>query len=301
MRTDVKVGIAIGLVVVGLVVVYFTMDGFGDGKNDKVVTPTPDSKRKPDTTLRPTPPVNPTPAPFVQPTPTSTPAPFYPTPTTTPGPSVYIPPTSGPSRAGTPGTGSTGTPRTDLVIPLAAGTKSYTVASNDTLWSIAVKEYGDGKYADLIKNANLSVNPSRLRVGTKLTLPAKPTSVTPTTGPGAAIRTGGSTGPMAGPGQRVHTVASGETGWSIAEKEYNNGAYWPIISKANKGLDASRLRIGQKIVLPSKAEAEAILNGARIPTSPTRMPGAATPPAVTPSTPPSPIAPVSDGKPHFRT
>lgn len=297
MRTDVKVGIAIGLVVVGLVVVYFAMDGFGDKKTDTAVKPAPGTTPKPGTTVRPSPPVSPPPSPFGdrRQGPTSIPSGPGMSASTT-GPSVYIQPTTGPSLIVPPGPG---TSRTTLVPPLAGAAKTYAVVGNDTLWGIAVKEYGDGKYADLIRTANPSVNPARLRVGTKLTLPPKPASATPITGPGITGRTGGSTGPVAGPGQRVHTVASGETGWSIAEKEYNNGAYWPIISKANKGLDAGRLRIGQKIVLPSKAEAEAALSGARIPTSPARAPGAVTPPAVRPSTPSSPTAPAPDGRPHF--
>ncbi len=52
--------------------------------------------------------------------------------------------------------------------------KDYTVVRNDSLWKIAVKTYGDGFRWTQIYNENklLIKNPSVLRVGMKLRLPA---------------------------------------------------------------------------------------------------------------------------------
>ncbi len=51
-------------------------------------------------------------------------------------------------------------------------------------------------------------------------------------------------------GTRMYTVKKGDTLWSIATKTYGNGQRWQDIAKANPGLNANSMRVGQKIVLP---------------------------------------------------
>ncbi|MEX0886330.1 MAG: LysM domain-containing protein [Phycisphaeraceae bacterium] len=53
----------------------------------------------------------------------------------------------------------------------AAGGSTYTVRQDDTLWSIAVREYGDGQRWQDIRDANPNVDANNLPVGTELTLP----------------------------------------------------------------------------------------------------------------------------------
>ncbi|HEX4793650.1 MAG TPA: LysM domain-containing protein, partial [Humisphaera sp.] len=75
-------------------------------------------------------------------------------------------PRSGGSRATGEITGKTGTSRTE-----AAGT--HRVAENETFASIARSVYGDVKYADAIAKANPSIDPRRLRPGMTIRLPDK--------------------------------------------------------------------------------------------------------------------------------
>lgn len=48
---------------------------------------------------------------------------------------------------------------------------TYTIQKGDTLWTIAVKVYGNGQRWQDIAAANPNANPNRLIVGQKLTLP----------------------------------------------------------------------------------------------------------------------------------
>jgi nucleoid-associated protein YgaU len=54
--------------------------------------------------------------------------------------------------------------------PAMAG-NTYTVQPKDTLWSIAVKVYGDGKKWKQIADANGISDPKKLSAGQKLTIP----------------------------------------------------------------------------------------------------------------------------------
>ena len=51
----------------------------------------------------------------------------------------------------------------------------------------------------------------------------------------------------------THVVVEGETLSSIAEQWFGRESDWPRIVAANPGLDPNRLKIGQKLILPSKA------------------------------------------------
>ena len=106
---------------------------------------------------------------------------------------------------------------------------------------------------------------------------------------------------MPGPGQELYTVAGGDTGWSIAQKKYGDGTYWPAIGKANPGVDANRLHPGQKLVLPTKAEVESTIRTARTgsSSSTTRPAGRSTETAgTTPRTGSTPVGFVP-GRPYF--
>jgi nucleoid-associated protein YgaU len=58
--------------------------------------------------------------------------------------------------------------------------------------------------------------------------------------------------PGAAGGQRTHTIVSGERLWDIAERYYGNGVYYRRILEANPGLDATRLRVGQEVIIPPR-------------------------------------------------
>ncbi len=48
----------------------------------------------------------------------------------------------------------------------------------------------------------------------------------------------------------TYTIRRGDTLWSIAKQTYGDGHRWQDIAAANPGLDPTKLRIGQVIVLP---------------------------------------------------
>ena len=59
--------------------------------------------------------------------------------------------------------------------------KFYVVKPNDNLWRIAEREYGDPMYHSVIQAANPAIDPSSLRVGQTLVLPALRTVAAPST------------------------------------------------------------------------------------------------------------------------
>jgi nucleoid-associated protein YgaU len=48
----------------------------------------------------------------------------------------------------------------------------------------------------------------------------------------------------------THIVRHGETLFSIAKTAYGNGKAWHKIAAANPGVSASKLRVGQKLIVP---------------------------------------------------
>jgi nucleoid-associated protein YgaU len=119
---------------------------------------------------------------------------------------------------------------------------------------IAEKYLGDRNKWELIAKANPLVDPTRLKIGTKLVIPAKPAA---TSGNGAG--SGGaplpSASPTLGAGEQSHTVAAGDTLISLSRKYYGKDALWELIYDANKktiGDDPAGLKVGMKLVIPAK-------------------------------------------------
>lgn len=162
---------------------------------------------------------------------------------------------------------------TDSTLP--GGQKIYVVKTGDTLSGIAARAdvYGSAGKWRLIAEANRNINPNALRVGTKLIIPPLEAS-TPARTPVASA--------SLAPGQSVYTVSKGDNGlWGVAQKKLGNGKYWPAIAKANPNINPSRLKPGQKLVIPSLEEARKMISPGssatpRRPASPRRP---ATPPA----------------------
>ena len=70
----------------------------------------------------------------------------------------------------TPDYSATATPA-PMPTPAPVQNSSYTVQRKDTLWSIAMRFYGDGKRWQEIAQANGISDPSRLPVGATLVIP----------------------------------------------------------------------------------------------------------------------------------
>ncbi|HAU39117.1 MAG TPA: hypothetical protein DCX07_15560 [Phycisphaerales bacterium] len=153
--------------------------------------------------------------------------------------------------AGSAAPGGT-TPSVDTV-----GWRTYVVQEGDLgFWGIAQKMYGDGKHYPFIAKANPDANSGSLRIGQPLRIPPLPKSTAPTgidVGPGPAP-TGGT--PAAAP--NTYTVQEGDQGfWGIAQKVYGDGNKWPILAKANPDVDSRALRIGQVLKVPPLSGAPA--------------------------------------------
>jgi len=124
---------------------------------------------------------------------------------------------------------------------------TYTVQSGDRgFWDVAKKVYGHGKHWPLVARANPGVDSNNIRPGKVLVtppLPGKTTRREPASRK-PAMRTATTTGP-------VYIVQPGDNGfWGVAEKVYGDGRYWELIAGANPKADTRKLRAGQKLVIP---------------------------------------------------
>lgn len=215
MRTDVKIGIAVGVFVL-LVVVVWVVASRGTAKkpiDPPAVTKNDDADKDKGTVVRATP----TPLPTPEPTPVSA----LPTPTPTP-------PVMG-DRGGVP--------------------ETHKVASGETLSSIATKYYGAAKHHKLIADANPGINPNNLALNTVLKLPAKPADAAVRT-PGLILPgTPGAVTPVPADAQ-THKIESGDTLTSISEKHYGSARFIGVIKSANSITDENRLSLGKTLIIP---------------------------------------------------
>lgn len=93
-------------------------------------------------------------------------------------------------------------------------------------------------------------------------------------------------------GTKTYKIKEGDYLITIAEAEYGDGELWTAIKNANPGLDENRLKIGQEIKLPSKAEIERSAAGQFATPGRTTTPGS-TDAAAQPTTPTSKPAPAA--------
>jgi len=123
--------------------------------------------------------------------------------------------------------------------------RTYTVARGDTFIGIAEKVYGDRTKWPVIFNANRKQVPdvNRLPAGQKLVIPALAKS---------ELKVEKSLLPATG--TIKHTVKSGDTLYTLAEKYYGDGSLWQHIHDANKKVlpNPNRLEVGQKLVIPAR-------------------------------------------------
>jgi len=141
-------------------------------------------------------------------------------------------------------------------VPEVTGTE-YVVVKGDTLGKIAKK---NGVTLSALKAANPGVEPTKLKVGQKLTIPGGGTAP-------AATASSAATG--SGMGGETYTVKSGDTLTKIAK------TYGTTVKavEAENNLSTTKIHVGQKLKIPAKAESAA---PAPLP------PASATPPSPTP-------------------
>ena len=148
----------------------------------------------------------------------------------------------------------------------------YVVVHGDTLGKIAKSH---GVTLNALKAANPGVEPTKLKAGQKLTIPAG----------GTAPAAGGAyAAPDLGTGsETTYVVKSGDSLTKIAKA---HGTTVKAIEAAN-GLSTTRITVGKKLKIPAKAEAAAPAAPAPMAPQPQpqpSLPGPAPAPAGTPST-----------------
>ncbi|MBP6989790.1 LysM peptidoglycan-binding domain-containing protein [Candidatus Shapirobacteria bacterium] len=124
--------------------------------------------------------------------------------------------------------------------------KSVDVARNDSLWKIAVREYGDGyKWTEIAKANNLK-NPGLLEIGQKLILPEIESSqikdeLANEEGKGDS-------------GSHEYRVVTGDNLWKIAVAEYGDGYKWTKIWQDNRSKlnSPDKLEIGMMLIIYDK-------------------------------------------------
>src|SRR5262245_33176511 len=129
----------------------------------------------------------------------------------------------------------------------APANEEYVVQSGETLADIAERKYGDSNKWTVIAKANPSVNPNKMRIGTKLVLPHESATVQ-VVEPAAAE----ATAPPADGTPRSYTIQAGDVLSKIAKKFYGSASAGARIQEANPDVlkDADFLIVGSKIVLP---------------------------------------------------
>jgi nucleoid-associated protein YgaU len=309
MRAELKIGIAVGLIIAVVAVGYVVFRDSGakhlEGTPQArpappVVTPAITPAAPPESgTLVPTFAAGPAPAPAPA-APAELPVPLEPTievaelpagnqPTTrpaapeatraeTPLAVAITPPTTQPVVAAM---APAVTPRPPA--PMASTATSYVVQPGDKgFWGIAEKVYGPGKgkHWTLIAKANPQVESTRLKEGMRLTIPPLPGEPTV-----AAPRVT----PLTTAGEKVYVVQPDDGWWAISRKAYGDGKYWRELSQANPQVQGM-LKAGQKVRIPPLEEIH--------PLSPSAAPAPAAP--VAPATPAAPAErPPGDDRPIF--
>jgi nucleoid-associated protein YgaU len=290
MRTDVKIGAAVGLAVVVLVVLYVVFSSSSPPASPQAQSPAAVDQTTEITDVVEPRISSPQPAPAIGST--SRPADLFRVP---PGHDETVSvdvrltpatPTSAPRAAGTGTVGPAIAPTpiatvgpAPAVPPAPKAPQTYTVAAGDMgFWAIAAKVYGDGKYMYLIAEGNPGVNSSALKVGQVLKIPPLPLSA-------AAVKPAGPAGATNAPtaAGRTYTVKEGQGYWVIAQEVYGNGKYWVNLQNANPG---KVLRPGTVLVVPD------LPSGAGASAPPATVRPRETTPAPSGSSAPAPAAPL---------
>ncbi|MGB8369203.1 MAG: LysM peptidoglycan-binding domain-containing protein [Limisphaerales bacterium] len=148
--------------------------------------------------------------------------------------------------------------------PVAPSGAEYVIVHGDTLGKIAKK---NGVTLSALKAANPGVEPTKLKVGQKLTIPAGGT---------APAANGASVAPDTGVAGETYTVKSGDSLTKIAKA---HGTTIKAI-RAENNLTTDHIKVGQKLKIPARAEAAA---AAAAPVAPPPPPSTAPAPAGAPA------------------
>jgi LysM repeat protein len=153
--------------------------------------------------------------------------------------------------------------------PLPPTAADYSVAKGDTLAGIAKKL---GVKTQALVDANPGVQPTKLKIGQKLHVPA--TANAPTAAPAAAAAPGES----AAVSEPLYTVKSGDVLYNIAK---SHGTTVKALRAANN-MKSDRIVVGQKLKIPVKAAASAPAPAAPAESAPSAPAATSTPSPTSP-------------------
>ncbi len=124
------------------------------------------------------------------------------------------------------------------------GERIYQVVKGDSLWKIAVKEYGDGYQWTKIVTANNLKNASVISVGQKIVLPKSEVNK-------EVLAKQNDERQIISPGSE-YKVVKGDSLWKIAVRAYSDGYQWTKIWQENKSKlnNPNGLAIGMMLTIP---------------------------------------------------
>lgn len=142
--------------------------------------------------------------------------------------------------------------------PSGTGERTHTVATGETMSSIAAAAYGNSAYYSHIMRANPNVDPKKLKVGTVLNMPAiddvKPSnsSSEASTPSPARTQTADFTPRKPIDDKTQYVVQSGDSLYRISVKLYGKADHVDKLAQSNVGTVGAdrRLKVGQVLTLP---------------------------------------------------
>jgi len=244
MRTEVKIGIVVGLVVVALGVFFFVRQGRQASQNVAEVLPVDAPAKRvvggaePPKSARP-----PAATPSVARRPLATPG-TRPAPDTglirTPPPALSGGPTTRPAVLSRPEPEPEPAPA--LTEARAEGEQRTTPSPGASIeLPPLVTRAPGGTLSPAVTTTAPAATPTPL-----VALPPRRETPAPSLALPAAV-------PAVAVPQK-HTIAEGDSMWGIAEKYYGDGHLWPRIKAANPGVDENRLLVGTTLVIPPKEQ-----------------------------------------------
>ncbi len=236
MQRDVKIGIAIGVLLIALIAIFWWVRNHQAAGNENEMPAATNE---------------------TMPGPISPVAPADGGSTVADGSAISAPgattttlPGGAPAAGATAASGATGAVPP---APTPAAAASYTVVAGDSLAKISKQSYGTEAKWKLIADANHLTAPYALKLGQKLVIPpsdsSTPAPAAGATGP-AATTPSHATPPAAG--AKTHKVVKGDTLTKISTQYYGNASHVDAIYQANKAKMTSKddLKEGMVLTIP---------------------------------------------------